>query len=75
MTFSLNISPDKLDSARSRLRTQGISVPEADSGTLEARGVLLEYNYSEGILTVKIVRKPALVQESYVEKAVREWFK
>lgn len=74
MTFSIPLTPDKLDSARSKLRTQGIPVPEADSGRIEIKGVVAEYNYVNSTFTVKIIRKPALVPESYIERQIREWF-
>ena len=74
MTFSIPLTPDKLDAARSRLRAQGIPVPEADHGSIEVKGVTAEYTYSHGHFTVKVIRKPALIPESYIERTIREWF-
>jgi hypothetical protein len=76
MTFSLSLSPDALDVARSRLRSQGIPVPEADAGRIEIKGVVAEYSYSPSAstFTVKILKKPSLIPESFIEKQIREWF-
>ncbi len=74
MTFSLPLTPDKLDAARSRLRTQGIPVPEADSGRIEVKGVVAEYTYDGVNFTVQIIKKPTLLPDSYIERAIREWF-
>jgi hypothetical protein len=74
VTFSIPLTPDKLDLARSKLRTQGIPVPESDTGRIEIKGVVAEYTYVNSTFTVKIIRKPVLVPESYIERQIREWF-
>jgi hypothetical protein len=77
VTFSLTLSPDALDSARSKLRAQGIPIPESDQGRIEIKGVVAEYQYSpaQSTFTVKILSKPTLLPQSYIERQIREWFK
>lgn len=74
MTFSLPLTPDQLDDARSRIRAQGIPVPEADSGSIEIKGVVIEYFYRDGNFTVKVIKKPIYLSEFAIERVIREWF-
>lgn len=67
------LSPSGFSALRSRLLELGVTLPADTEGTLEHRGVYLQYRYIPGTLTLKIIRQPIIVATWYIWNQVDKW--
>lgn len=58
--------------ATRRLQQNGIQL-SGPSGTLSRQGITAEYAYADGVLRIKIVKKPMLVPESLIEGQLKSY--
>lgn len=74
MELKFSLTPDQIQSARSRLLTLGIPLT-GDRGTLTAKGITAEYEYhpGPGHLIVRVTKKPTLITEALVRVKLEEW--
>jgi hypothetical protein len=74
-TIVISLTPAGFAACEQRLVSAGVAVPEGHSGFLTHEGVTVgcEYNGSDS-LTVRVVHKPCLVSEGYIESKIRGWF-
>lgn len=73
MTFSLNRT--EFDSKRLTLKSEGIVVPDGDSGTLSFQGVTAIFSYSEPdtLLTIAVIDYGGHMR-FFVDAAIKHWF-
>jgi hypothetical protein len=73
MTFSLNRT--EFDSKRLTLKSEGIVVPEGDSGILSFQRVIAFFSYSEPntLLTITVADYGGHLQ-FFVDAAIKHWF-
>jgi hypothetical protein len=69
------LTPAAFAACEQRLVSAGVAVPEGNSGFLSHEGVTVACDYNgRDSLTVRVVHKPCLVSEGYVESKIRGWF-
>lgn len=73
--MTLPMPPETFAQTRERLAELGVTVPPEDAGQVSHRGVVVNYSYASGKLTLELVRKPWIVSEADIKKKLQEWFK
>jgi hypothetical protein len=58
--------------ASQRLAAYGVSLTER-SGTLTREGITARYNYANDLLTIEVIKKPALIPVSLIESQLRNY--
>lgn len=62
----------QFSAATNRLQQNGIQIT-GPSGTLSRQGVTADYEYGNGVLRIKIVKKPMLLPESLIENQLKSY--
>jgi hypothetical protein len=70
--MQVKMTQGEFDTVAARLKSQGIEL-SGPSGMIEKMGVKAEYSYDGETLTVKVIEKPFLVTQEYVEGKLKEW--
>lgn len=58
--------------AGQRLAAYGVSLT-APSGTLTREGITARYTYANNLLTIEVIKKPALLPVSLIESQLRNY--
>lgn len=66
------LTEEQFGAATQRLAAYGVNL-EGRSGTLSRQGITARYNYANDLLTIEVIKKPALIPLSLVESQLRSY--
>lgn len=66
------LTEEQFGAAIQRLAAYGVNL-EGRSGTLSRQGITARYNYANDLLSIEVIKKPALIPLSLVESQLRSY--
>lgn len=66
------LTESQFAAAAQRLQAYGVNLA-GPSGTLSREGITARYNYANNLLTIEVIKKPALIPLSLIESQMRSY--
>lgn len=66
LTKSYSVTPDQLNHFHALAATNGIDIPEGNSGVIQSHGITMDFTYDQTTLKLTITSKPFYITTSMV---------